>query len=410
MFISIEEAIERIGAGQFLIVVDDEDRENEGDLIMAAQFVEPEHVNFIERHARGMLCVPMDAHRLDELHITQMVDHNTSRYRTGFTVTVDAKEGTATGISVHDQAATIRKLVDEEALPGDFLRPGHVQPLRAEPGGVLRRAGHTEAVVDLARLSGLFPAGVLCEIKNDDGSMARLPQLEEFSKRHGIPIVTIESLIQYRRKTEKLVRRVATTILPTRFGTFVAHAYESDVDDKPYLALTLGDVTKEGVLVRVHSSCTTGDVFHSLRCDCGHQVEMALRRIKEEGAGVFLYIQQEGRGIGLTNKLRAYELQDHGKDTVEANRLLGFAPDLRDYGIGTQVLLDLGCKKVRVLTNNPKKLVGVQAYGLTVLEQIPLQAPASDHSRGYLETKRVKLGHMLDDCSLCEGAEQQEAE
>jgi len=396
MFLEVEQAIEEMRNGKFVILVDDEDRENEGDLVMAAQFVTPQAVNFVEKHARGMLCVAMGAERLEALQIPLMVDRNTSKYGTAFTISVDARERTTTGISVSDQALTIKLLADPDVKPGDFVRPGHVQPVRAEPGGVLRRAGHTEAVVDLARMAGLQPVEVLCEIKNDDGSLARLPQLEQFARRFGLGILTIDSLISHRRKTEKLVRRAATTVLPTRYGTFAAHAYESDVDPKPYLALTLGDVTKDGVLVRVHSSCTTGDVFHSLRCDCGAQLEMALERIQQEGAGVLLYIQQEGRGIGLVNKLRAYELQDHGTDTVEANRLLGFAPDLRDYGIGTQVLLDLGCRKVRILTNNPRKLVGVQAYGLTVLEQVPLRAPVTEHARSYLETKRDKLGHDVD--------------
>jgi 3,4-dihydroxy 2-butanone 4-phosphate synthase/GTP cyclohydrolase II len=396
MFLEVEQAIEEMRDGKFLILVDDEDRENEGDLVMAAQHVTPQAVNFAEKHARGMLCVAVEAQRLEALQIPIMVESNTSRHGTAFTISLDAREGTTTGISAEDQAVTIRRLADPNAQPHDFLRPGHVQPIRAEPGGVLRRAGHTEAVVDLARLAGMEPLGILCEIKNEDGSLARLPQLQEFARRFGIGILTIEALIRHRRMTEKLVRRAATTVLPTRYGTFTAHAYESDVDPKPYLALTLGDVSKDGVLVRVHSSCTTGDVFHSLRCDCGGQLEMALERIQQEGAGVLLYIQQEGRGIGLINKLRAYELQDHGSDTVEANRLLGFAPDLRDYGIGTQVLLDLGCRKVRILTNNPRKLVAVQAYGLTVLEQVPLWAPVTEHARSYLEAKRDKLGHDID--------------
>jgi 3,4-dihydroxy 2-butanone 4-phosphate synthase/GTP cyclohydrolase II len=396
MFLEVEQAIEEMRNGKFLILVDDEDRENEGDLVMAAQHVTPQAVNFAEKRARGMLCVAAEAQRLEALQIPIMVESNTSRHGTAFTVSIDAREGTTTGISAEDQAVTIRRLADPNAQPHDFLRPGHVQPIRAEPGGVLRRAGHTEAVADLARLAGMEPLGILCEIKNEDGSLARLPQLQEFARRFGIGILTIEALIRHRRTTEKLVRRAATTVLPTRYGTFTAHAYESDVDPKPYLALTLGDVTKDGVLVRVHSSCTTGDVFHSLRCDCGGQLEMTLERIQQEGAGVLLYIQQEGRGIGLINKLRAYELQDHGSDTVEANRLLGFAPDLRDYGIGTQVLLDLGCRKVRILTNNPRKLVAVQAYGLTVLEQVPLRVPVTEHARSYLETKRDKLGHDID--------------
>jgi 3,4-dihydroxy 2-butanone 4-phosphate synthase/GTP cyclohydrolase II len=396
LFATVHETIEEIRQGRLVIVVDDEDRENEGDLIMAAQFVTPEAINFIEKHARGMLCVPVEAHRLEYLDIPLMVEHGTSRYRTAFTITVDARHGTTTGISARDQYVTIQKLVDPTATAADFLRPGHVQPLRAEPGGVLKRAGHTEAAMDLVKLAGLFPAAILCEIKNEDGSMARLPQLEEFAERHGMKTMTVNGLIKHRGRTEKLVRRAATTELPTRFGVFKAHAYESLVDDKPYLALTLGDATQEGILVRVHSSCTTGDVFHSLRCDCGDQLETALRMIQEAGAGVLLYIQQEGRGIGLMDKLRAYEIQDHGKDTVEANELLGYPPDLRDYGVGTQILLDLGCRLVRILTNNPKKLVGVEGYGLEVMEQIPLQTPVRRENIRYLEAKKTKLGHTLD--------------
>ena len=395
-FATIEEALAEIRAGNFVIVVDDEDRENEGDLIMAAEFITPAAVNFLETHARGMLCVPMERERLHQLEIPLMVSDNTERYRTAFTVTVDAKGVTTTGISAADQAATIRKLADPKSHAEDFVRPGHVQPLMAEPGSVLHRSGHTEAAIDLARLAGLRPAATICEVKNPDGSMARLAELERFGADHGFKLVTIADLIQYRRRTEKLVRRVATTTLPTPFGAFTAHAYESLVDTNPYLALTLGDVAQDGTLVRVHSSCVTGDVFHSARCDCGAQLELALRAIQQEGRGVLLYVQQEGRGIGLLNKLRAYELQDCGHDTVEANELLGFPADLRDYGIGAQVLADLGLKKIRLMTNNPKKLIGLEGYGLTIVEQVPLTVPATEHNAPYLRAKRDKLGHHLE--------------
>jgi 3,4-dihydroxy 2-butanone 4-phosphate synthase/GTP cyclohydrolase II len=395
-FATIEEALAEIRGGNFVIVVDDEDRENEGDLIMAAEFITPAAVNFLETHARGMLCVPIERERLHQLEIPLMVADNTERYRTAFTVTVDAKGVTTTGISAADQAATIRKLADPKSHAEDFVRPGHVQPLMAEPGGVLHRSGHTEAAIDLARLAGLRPAATICEVKNPDGSMARLAELERFGADHGFKLITIADLIQYRRRTEKLVRRVATTTLPTPFGTFTAHAYESLVDTNPYLALTLGDVAQDETLVRVHSSCVTGDVFHSARCDCGAQLELALRAIQQEGRGVLLYVHQEGRGIGLLNKLRAYELQDCGHDTVEANELLGFPADLRDYGIGAQVLADLGLKKIRLMTNNPKKLIGLEGYGLTIVEQVPLAVPATEHNACYLRAKRDKLGHKLD--------------
>jgi len=338
----------------------------------------------------------MERERLHQLEIPLMVSDNTERYRTAFTVTVDAKGVTTTGISAADQAATIRKLADPKSHAEDFVRPGHVQPLMAEPGGVLHRSGHTEAAIDLARLAGLRPAATICEVKNPDGSMARLAELERFGADHGFKLVTIADLIQYRRRTEKLVRRVATTTLPTPFGAFTAHAYESLVDTNPYLALTLGDVAQDGTLVRVHSSCVTGDVFHSARCDCGAQLELALRAIQQDGRGVLLYVQQEGRGIGLLNKLRAYELQDCGHDTVEANELLGFPADLRDYGIGAQVLADLGLKKIRLMTNNPKKLIGLEGYGLTIVEQVPLTVPATEHNAPYLRAKRDKLGHHLE--------------
>jgi len=395
-FATIEEALAEIRAGNFVIVVDDEDRENEGDLVMAAEFISAAAVNLLETQARGMLCVPMERERLQQLEIPLMVANNTERYRTAFTITVDAKGVTTTGISAAAQAATIRTLADPGAHAEDFVRPGHVQPVMAEPGGVLHRAGHTEAALDLARLAGLRPAAIICEIKNPDGSMARLPHLERFGADHGFKLITIADLIRYRRRTEKLVRRLATTTLPTPFGTFTAHAYESLVDANPYLALTLGDVTQDDTLVRVHSSCVTGDVFHSARCDCGAQLELALRAIQREGRGALLYVHQEGRGIGLLNKLRAYQLQDVGHDTVEANELLGFPADLRDYGIGAQVLVDLGLKNIRLMTNNPKKIIGLQGYGLTIVEQVPLTVPPTDHNAGYLRAKRDKLGHRLE--------------
>jgi len=394
-FATIPEALQAIRGGGFVIVVDDEQRENEGDLVLAAEFATPEAINFIEKQARGMLCVPMTGARLDELGIPLMVGENTEAHHTAFTVTVDARDLTTTGISVCDQAATVRKLIDPEAKPRDFRRPGHVQPLRAREGGVLSRTGHTEAVVDLCRLAGLHPAGLLCEIKREDGSMARLPELEQMAAEWRVPLISIADLVEYRRRHERLVKRAATTTLPLEMGTFQAYAYESLVDDKPYLALTLGEVTGENVLVRVHSSCLTGDVFRSRRCDCGDQLTLALEAIAKEGRGVLLYIQQEGRGIGLINKLRAYELQDHGHDTVDANLQLGFPPDLRDYGIGAQILVDLGVRSLRLMTNNPRKLVGLAGYGLKITEQVPLQAPATVENLRYLETKRDKMGHLL---------------
>jgi 3,4-dihydroxy 2-butanone 4-phosphate synthase / GTP cyclohydrolase II len=395
-FCSVEDALSDIRAGKMLIVVDDEDRENEGDLIMAAERITPEAINFMETYGRGWVCAPLLPDRLEQLDLPLMVQHNTTRHGTAFTITVDARHGTSTGISVEDQAVTIRTLVDPSARPADLLRPGHVRPLRANPGGVLTRAGHTEATVDLAKLAGLFPAGVLCEIKNEDGSMARLPQLLPYAARHGLRILTIADLIKYRRRTERLVHRAASTILPTRYGVFQAHAYECALDTKPYVALTMGEIGPEDeVLARVHSGCLTGDVFHSLRCDCGNQLELALQRIQNEGKGVLLYLEQEGRGIGLVNKLKAYELQEEGLDTVEANKRLGFAPDLRDYGIGCQILYDLGVRKLRLMTNNPKKYAALEGYGLTVIAQIPLVTGVGEENLRYLEAKRDRMGHLL---------------
>jgi 3,4-dihydroxy 2-butanone 4-phosphate synthase / GTP cyclohydrolase II len=399
-FAAIDEAIEEIRAGRMLVVVDDEDRENEGDLVMAADRVTPEHVNFMAKHGRGLICVPMTGERLDALNISMMVNDNTAPMGTAFTVTVDARRGVTTGTSAHDRAATIRALVDPRATADDLTRPGHILPLRAMSGGVLRRAGHTEAAVDLARLAGCSPAGVICEVMDDDGGMARVPELIRLAGAHGLKAITIKDLIEYRVRTEKLVRRVATTRLPTEFGDFDAIAYETTVDSRVPLALVMGEVGGEApVLVRVHSECLTGDVFHSRRCDCGSQLEKALSVIRAEGRGVFVYMRQEGRGIGLVNKMRAYELQDQGLDTVEANLALGFKADLRDYGIGAQILVDLGVKNLRLLTNNPKKIVGLEGYGLSVIEQIPIEIPATDVNRRYLDTKRVKLGHRFTSIS-----------
>jgi 3,4-dihydroxy 2-butanone 4-phosphate synthase/GTP cyclohydrolase II len=397
VIISAEQAIEEIKEGRMLIVVDDEHRENEGDLVIAAEKVTPEHIAFMASYGRGLICVPITEERAKELDLPLMTTENTEAHRTAFTISVDAKKGTTTGISAQDRATTIKALIDPSTKPSDLARPGHIFPIIAKKGGVLVRAGHTEAAVDLATLAGLYPAGVICEILNDDGTCARLPQLIEFAKKWGLHIVTINSLIEYRRKKEKLVFRAAETTLPTRFGTFRAIAYQSLVDDKPYLALVMGEINPdEPTLVRVHSSCTTGDVFHSLRCDCGDQLERALQMISEEGKGVILYIQQEGRGIGLVNKIKAYQLQDRGLDTVEANQALGFPPDLRDYGIGAQILLDLGLKKIRLMTNNPKKIVGISAYGLEIVERVPLTTPMRDENRDYILTKAKKMGHLLE--------------
>jgi 3,4-dihydroxy 2-butanone 4-phosphate synthase / GTP cyclohydrolase II len=397
-FASIDEAIEEIRAGRLLIVVDDEDRENEGDFVMAADKVTPEAINFMITNGRGLVCVPLSAARVDELGLPPMAQHNTSEQGTGFHVSVGAKGKITTGISAADRSATVHALVDPATRPEDLSMPGHVFPLRARPGGVLERAGHTEAATDLARLAGLTPAGVICEILNEDGTMARRPQLEEVAKRFGLKMVTVADLIRYRRRTEVLVDRIAKVRMPTRYGDFTGYGYESRVDGSTHVALVAGDVSgKSDVLVRVHSECLTGDVFHSLRCDCGAQLEEAMRRVAQEGTGVVLYIVgHEGRGIGLAMKLRAYELQEQGQDTVEANESLGFAPDLRDYGIGAQILVDLGITSMRLMTNNPTKIVGLEGYGLTVTEQVPLEVPSCPDNIAYLRTKKDKMRHSLE--------------
>jgi 3,4-dihydroxy 2-butanone 4-phosphate synthase/GTP cyclohydrolase II len=394
---TIAEAIEEIKAGKFVIIVDDEDRENEGDLVMAAEKVTAESINFMAKYARGLICVPLTGERLDELQIPMMVGENTSKFSTAFTVSVEAKRRVSTGISAADRAETVRTLVDPLTKPEDLVQPGHMFPLRARDGGVMVRVGHTEATVDLPRLAGLHPAGLLCEIMNDDGTMARLPQLEVIAEKFGLKIVSIADLIAYRRRHEKLVQRVTETKLPTKYGEFTAIAYKSDIDPDEHVALVMGDIsTDEPVLVRAHSECLTGDIFGSLRCDCGEQIDMAMRSIAEEGRGVLLYMRQEGRGIGFHNKLRAYALQDDGLDTVEANISLGFAPDLRDYGIGAQIMVDLGLHEIRFLTNNPKKIIGFEGYGLKVVEQVPIIITPNPHNITYLETKQNKLGHLLE--------------
>ncbi len=395
---TVEEALEDIKAGKMIVVIDDETRENEGDIIIAAEMVDAEAVNFIAKHARGLICVALTGERLDKLLLGMMVQENTAKMSTPFTISVDAVQGTTTGISAFDRATTIRALVDERTKPDDLARPGHIFPLRAARGGVLRRAGHTEAAVDLSRMAGLNPAGVLCEILADDGTMARGPELTVFAKQWGLKMITVHDLIEYRRKKEKLVRREAEAELPTKYGDFRLIAYEGTVDGSESVALIKGEPWKdESALVRVHSQCLTGDVFGSRRCDCGDQLSSALEQICEEGSGVFLYIQQEGRGIGLVNKVRAYALQDNGRDTVEANEELGFPADLRDYGIGAQILADIGLHKIRLLTNNPKKIIGLKAYGLEVVERRPIEITPNLKNVRYLSTKRDKLGHLFGD-------------
>jgi len=395
-FASIEEAIEEIRAGRFVVVADDADRENEGDLTIAAQFVTPDAVNFMAMHGRGLICLCLTPERCEELGLRQMTDQNEAQFGTAFTVTIEARDGVSTGISAADRAHTIQVAVDPTSTPHELVSPGHIFPLRARPGGVLKRSGQTEAAVDLARLAGLTPAGVVCEIMKDDGTMARVPDLVEFCERHGLKLVTVADLIEYRRRTEKLVERVVSVRLPTDYGDFQAVAYRETLTGKQHVALVKGDVEgKDDILVRVHSECLTGDVFHSRRCDCGEQLERALARIEQEGEGVLLYLAQEGRGIGLLNKLRAYELQEQGLDTVEANIELGFKADAREYGIGSQILADLGLTTIRVLTNNPKKISGISGFGLEVVSQEPIEVEPNDENRSYLETKRKKLGHTL---------------
>jgi 3,4-dihydroxy 2-butanone 4-phosphate synthase / GTP cyclohydrolase II len=395
-FARIEDALEAFRRGGMLIVVDDEDRENEGDLTIAAEKVTPEAINFMARYGRGLICLSMTPERLDALEIPLMVSHNSSRFETAFCVPIEAKGRTTTGISAADRAATVQAAIDPATRPSDLARPGHMFPLRARPGGVMVRAGQTEAAVDLARITGLYPAGVICEIMNEDGTMARVPALAKFAKKHGLLMITVADLIRYRMRTESLVKQVAVANLPTRFGDFRVHAFENEIDKQTHLALVRGDIGDGAdVLVRVHSQCLTGDVLHSIRCDCGAQLDTAMERIAAEGRGVLLYLNQEGRGIGLANKIRAYELQDEGFDTVEANERLGFKADQRDYGMGVQILRELGIRSMRLLSNNPRKLVGIEGYGLSVSEWLPLEIPASDSTRRYLKTKKEKLGHKL---------------
>ncbi len=396
--ISTEDAIKEIRAGRMVILVDDKDRENEGDLTMAAQAVTPEAINFMAKYGRGLVCLSMTGEKIDSLDLPLMVDNNTSRFQTGFTVSIEARCGVTTGISAADRATTILTAVAGDAKPSDLVRPGHVFPLRGKQGGVIVRAGQTEGSIDLARLAGLKPAGVICEIMDEDGTMARMPALENFSKKHDIKICTIADLIEYRMRTESFVRRAAETVVPTSIaGEFKAFVFENDVDDLLHIALVKGEIdSNKPVLVRVHSECLTGDIFGSLRCDCGEQLHKAMEMIDKEGSGVLLYIRQEGRGIGLVNKLKAYALQDNGLDTVEANEELGFKPDMRNYGIGAQILVELGVKKMKLLTNNPKKMVGLEGYGLSIVEQVEIEIKPNKYNVGYLECKKLKMGHLLN--------------
>ena len=394
---TIDEAIEDIAKGKMVILVDDEDRENEGDLCMAAEKVTPAAINFMAKYGRGLICLSLTPQRVDELQLPMMTDDNTSQFGTAFTVSIEAKKGVTTGISAADRATTILTAISPKAGADDLARPGHVFPLRSKPGGVLQRAGQTEGSVDLARLAGLYPAGVICEVMSDDGTMARMPELAEFARKHDLRIVTVKDLIHYRVRTERFVKRISDVNLPTEFGEFRTIAFTNDMDTNIHIALVKGEIKPDdAVLVRVHSECLTGDVFGSRRCDCGDQLHKAMQMIDSEGKGVILYMRQEGRGIGLANKLRAYELQDKGLDTVEANLKLGFKPDLRDYGIGAQILVDLGVRKMRLMTNNPKKIVGLEGYGLKVVERVPIESRPHDRNIIYLRTKKKKLGHMLD--------------
>ena len=415
-FSTIEEALEDVRAGKFVVVVDDENRENEGDLTIAAEFVTPEAINFMATHARGLICLSLTGERCRELELRPMTDRNEAPLETAFTVSVEAREGVSTGISAHDRARTIQVAIDPASTARDLVRPGHVFPLEARPGGVLQRAGQTEAAVDLARLAGLTPAGVVCEVMNEDGTMARVPDLVRYCKRHGLRMITVADLIEYRRRTEKLVERVVSVKLPTEYGEFTAVAFRELLTGKPHVALVKGEVAgRENVLVRVHSECLTGDVFHSVRCDCGEQLDLALRRIEQEGLGVLLYLSQEGRGIGLLNKLKAYELQENGLDTVDANVHLGFPVDAREWGTGSQILVDLGLTSIRILTNNPQKVSALSLFGLTVVSQEPIEVDPKPENRAYLEAKRDRLGHTIGrklhhqglrfDPELYEGAE-----